>query len=190
MAETTERLLIALYLDENVDEKRATALRRYGYEVLTTREAERTRALDEEQLELAAAKRRTLLSRDIADSAPLHERWSAQGLNIGAFFDARGRVSAFLAAALAMPRPLQRRGDQQYRWRLSERQSEPASTSRRRSERPKRHFHEWTCGGSCQFLRLRISMRNRADILLWSRSSTSSAMIHLRYARPRSSEVL
>jgi hypothetical protein len=39
LAEKAERLFIALYLDENVDERLATALRCYDYDVLTTREA-------------------------------------------------------------------------------------------------------------------------------------------------------
>lgn len=75
MAEAAERLFIALYLDENVDERLAPALRRYGYDVVTTREAGRKGARDEEQLEYAAAKRTALLSHDVADFARLHEKW-------------------------------------------------------------------------------------------------------------------
>ena len=79
MAQAPERLFIALLLDENVDEKLGPALRHYGYDALTVREAGRRGRSDEEQLDYAASTGRALLSHNIADFARLHERWLAQG---------------------------------------------------------------------------------------------------------------
>ena len=78
MAEAAERLYIALYLDENVDERLAPALRRYGYDVLTTTEAGRKGSRDDDQLRYAAAQRRALLSHNIADFARMAEQWRAR----------------------------------------------------------------------------------------------------------------
>lgn len=80
MARAPERLFIALFLDENVDERLSPTLRHYGYDALTAKEAGRKGRQDEEQLQCAAAEARALLSHDIADFARLHERWQAQGL--------------------------------------------------------------------------------------------------------------
>jgi predicted nuclease of predicted toxin-antitoxin system len=51
VAQAPERLFIALLLDENVDEKLGPALRHYGYDALTVREAGRRGRSDEEQLD-------------------------------------------------------------------------------------------------------------------------------------------
>ncbi len=75
MAKAAERLFIALFLDENVDEGLDAALRRYGYDVLTTTEAGRKGCHDEDQLRYAAAEGRALLSHNVADFARLHELW-------------------------------------------------------------------------------------------------------------------
>ena len=79
MAQAPGRLFIAILVDENVDEKLGPALRHYGYDVLTVREAGRRGRSDEEQLEYAASTGRALLSHNIADFARLHERWMTQG---------------------------------------------------------------------------------------------------------------
>lgn len=78
MAQQTEHLFIALFIDENVDERLGSALRRYGYVALTVREAGLKGCKDEDLLEYAAQRKMALLSHDIADFAKLHERWLAE----------------------------------------------------------------------------------------------------------------
>ena len=56
------RLFIELYTDEDVDVLIADLLRARGFNVLTTRDAGRLHATDEEQLAFAAAEHRTLLT--------------------------------------------------------------------------------------------------------------------------------
>ena len=65
----------ALYLDENVDERLADALRRYGYDVQTVTDAHRKGQTDEAQLTHAARTARILISHDIADFVDLHRQW-------------------------------------------------------------------------------------------------------------------
>jgi predicted alpha/beta hydrolase len=55
----------------------AVDLRGRGFDVLTTEEAGKDTASDEEQLAFAAAERRTILTFNIRDFAPLHEQWQA-----------------------------------------------------------------------------------------------------------------
>jgi hypothetical protein len=85
VAQAPERLFIALLLDENVDEKLGPALRHYGYDALTVREAGRRGRSDEEQLDYAASTggrccRITLPT--LLDS--MSAGWR-RGVNIGAF---------------------------------------------------------------------------------------------------------
>lgn len=79
MAQPSERLFIALFIDENVDEKLGPVLRNYGYEALSVREAGRRQRGDEEQLEYAAQLGMALLSHNIGDFCRLHQRWQAEG---------------------------------------------------------------------------------------------------------------
>lgn len=62
---------IRFHLDESLDPVIAEALRRYGMEATSARDAELLGAADEEQLEFAAAHGRVLISHD-ADFARLH----------------------------------------------------------------------------------------------------------------------
>ena len=79
MAGEGERLFIALFLDENVDERLGSALRRYGFDVQTTQEAGRKGSTDEDQLAYAARQGRAILSHNIADFVKLHKEWMTQG---------------------------------------------------------------------------------------------------------------
>jgi predicted nuclease of predicted toxin-antitoxin system len=55
----------------------ALDLRGHGYDVLTTEEAGKDTASDEEQLAFATSENRSLLTFNIRDFAPLHEAWQA-----------------------------------------------------------------------------------------------------------------
>jgi predicted alpha/beta hydrolase len=55
----------------------AVDLRGRGFDVLTTEEADKDTASDEEQLAFATAQRRAILTFNIRDFAPLHEQWQA-----------------------------------------------------------------------------------------------------------------
>ena len=59
----------------------AVDLRAEGFNVLRTEEAGKDRASDEEQLAFATQESRSILTFNIRDFAPLHERWQAAGRN-------------------------------------------------------------------------------------------------------------
>jgi predicted nuclease of predicted toxin-antitoxin system len=74
-----EPLFVRLYLDRHVMNRLATDLRGRGYDVLTTQEAGKDTATDEEQLAFATAEGRTLLTFNIRDFARLNVQWQAIG---------------------------------------------------------------------------------------------------------------
>jgi predicted nuclease of predicted toxin-antitoxin system len=72
-----EGLFIRVYLDRHIMTRLAVDLRGRGYDVLTTQEAGKDTASDEDQLAFATAENRALLTFNIRDFAPLHEAWQA-----------------------------------------------------------------------------------------------------------------
>jgi predicted nuclease of predicted toxin-antitoxin system len=72
-----EALFIRLYFDRHIMTRLAVDLRGRGYDVLTTEEAGKDTASDEEQLAFATSEKRTILTYNIRDFAPLHEAWQA-----------------------------------------------------------------------------------------------------------------
>lgn len=74
-----EPLFIRLYLDRHIKLQLAVDLRASGFDVRTTQEAGMDTASDEEQLTLAGAEGRVILTFNIHDFAPLHEEWTAAG---------------------------------------------------------------------------------------------------------------
>lgn len=72
-------LFIRLYIDEDVHESIAPALRRHGYAILNVREADRRGLSDAEQLAYAVAEGRTLFSFNVADYMALHLEYLSQG---------------------------------------------------------------------------------------------------------------
>src|SRR5437764_1158066 len=74
-----EMLFVRLYLDRHIIKRLAVDLRGRGFDILTTEEAARDCASDEEQLDFAAAQKRTILTFNIQDFAPIHEQWQASG---------------------------------------------------------------------------------------------------------------
>ena len=74
-----EALFIRLYFDRHIMTRLAVDLRGRGYDVLTTEEAGKDTASDEEQLAFATAENRVILTFNIRDFAPLHEAWQAAG---------------------------------------------------------------------------------------------------------------
>jgi predicted nuclease of predicted toxin-antitoxin system len=75
-----EALFIRLYLDRHIMTRLAVDLRARDYDVLTTEEAGKNTASDEEQLDFAARDGRAILTFNIRDFAPLHYQWQAAGL--------------------------------------------------------------------------------------------------------------
>ena len=73
----TEELFIRLYLDRHVIVRLADDLIERGYDVLTTQQAGLDTASDEQQLAFATSERRAMLTFNICDFAPLHERFLA-----------------------------------------------------------------------------------------------------------------
>ncbi len=74
-----ESLFVRLYLDRHIMTRLALDLRGRGYDVLTTQEAAKDTAGDEEQLAFATAERRAIVTFNIRHFAPLHEAWQAAG---------------------------------------------------------------------------------------------------------------
>jgi predicted nuclease of predicted toxin-antitoxin system len=70
-----ETLFLRLYFDRHIMARLAVDLRGRGYDVLTTEEAGKDTASDEEQLLFATAEKRAILTFNIRDFAPLHEAW-------------------------------------------------------------------------------------------------------------------
>lgn len=74
-----EGLFVRLYFDRHIMTRLAVDLRGRGYDVLTTQEAGKDTASDEEQLVFATSENRAILTFNIRDFAPLHEEWQAAG---------------------------------------------------------------------------------------------------------------
>ncbi|HZU37097.1 MAG TPA: DUF5615 family PIN-like protein [Gemmataceae bacterium] len=72
-----ETLFVRLYLDRHIMRRLAVDLRGRGFDVLTTEEAGKDTASDEEQLAFASAQSRAILTFNIRDFAPLHDAWHA-----------------------------------------------------------------------------------------------------------------
>ncbi len=72
-----EALFLRLYFDRHIMSRLAVDLRGRGYDVLTTEEAGKDTASDEDQLAFATAQHRAILTFNIRDFAPLHEAWQA-----------------------------------------------------------------------------------------------------------------
>jgi predicted nuclease of predicted toxin-antitoxin system len=75
------RLFIELYLDEDVSVLAADLLRARGFSVLTTQEAGRKAATDDEQLAYAVSRRRALSTHNRDDFARLAREHFADGRN-------------------------------------------------------------------------------------------------------------
>ena len=72
-----EALFVRLYFDRHITARLAIDLRGRGFDVLRTEEAGQDTASDEEQIAFAAMENRALLTFNIRDFAPLHEKWQA-----------------------------------------------------------------------------------------------------------------
>src|SRR5919109_541807 len=72
-----EALFVRLYFDRHIMGRLAVDLRGRGYDVLTTEEAGKDTASDDEQLAFATPQHRAILTFNIRDFAPLHEAWQA-----------------------------------------------------------------------------------------------------------------
>ncbi len=72
--------MIKLYLDEDVHEDIAMALRLRGYDIKTTREAGNKGLSDIEQLIYATKKDRVIISFNIADFNRLHSEFIKKGI--------------------------------------------------------------------------------------------------------------
>jgi predicted nuclease of predicted toxin-antitoxin system len=72
-----EALFVRLYFDRHIMTRLAVDLRGRGFDVLTTEEARKDTASDEEQLAFSTSQGRAILTFNIRDFAPLHEAWQA-----------------------------------------------------------------------------------------------------------------
>ncbi len=72
-----EALFVRLYFDRHIMIRLAVDLRGRGFDVVTTEEAGKDTASDEEQLAFSTSQGRAILTFNIRDFAPLHEAWQA-----------------------------------------------------------------------------------------------------------------
>jgi predicted nuclease of predicted toxin-antitoxin system len=68
-----------LHLNENLSPRFAEQLRRQGFDVTSTQEAEMLAASDEEQLAHACAEQRAILTFNVGDFVALHHQYIASG---------------------------------------------------------------------------------------------------------------
>ena len=73
--------MIKLYLDEDVPEAIAKALRLRGYDVTTVREAGRKALTDIDQLNYASSENRVIFSFNVADFNKIHTDFIKKGLS-------------------------------------------------------------------------------------------------------------
>src|SRR5687767_164029 len=68
-----------LHLNENLSQRLASELRKYGFDVVATQETGMLSAPDEIQLAHAASEQRAILTFNIGDFAILHEQYMTEG---------------------------------------------------------------------------------------------------------------
>lgn len=73
--------MLKLFLDEDVPEAIATALKLRGYDVTTVKEVGRKGITDIDQLKYASSEKRVLFSFNIADFYKIHSDFLKNGLN-------------------------------------------------------------------------------------------------------------
>ena len=73
--------MIKLYLDEDVPESIAKALRLRGYNVTTVKEAGRKGLTDIDQLKYASSENRVIFTFNVADFCKIHSEFITKGFN-------------------------------------------------------------------------------------------------------------
>ena len=73
--------MIKLYLDENVPEAIAIALRLRGYDVITVKEVGRKGLSDSDQLKYATSENRTIFTFNVADFHKIHTEFIKKGID-------------------------------------------------------------------------------------------------------------
>ena len=89
-----------LFLDEDVPEAVAVALRLRGYDVMTTRQAGRKGLTDAEQLDYAHSEARVFLTHNVADFARIHEEYVSKRRKHSGIILARQRPIGLIVTAL------------------------------------------------------------------------------------------
>src|SRR5438309_4796015 len=64
-----------LYLNEHLSPRLAAQIRRYGFDALSSHEAQMRAQPDADQLHFAASQKRALVTFNLADFSDLHERY-------------------------------------------------------------------------------------------------------------------
>ncbi len=75
MADSDERLFIALYTDADVHGKLAAQIRKRGFDVISAYETANAALDDAEQLEYATSQQRAILTCNTRHFAPLYQLW-------------------------------------------------------------------------------------------------------------------
>lgn len=92
-----------LYLNEHLSPRLAVQLRRYGFDVLASREAENLPETDEEQLAFAVGQQRAVVTFNVGDFVRLHQHYHGEGReHWGIVFSTEESISVLLHRLLRL----------------------------------------------------------------------------------------
>jgi len=89
--------MLKLYLNENLSRKIAKALREYGYDVISSDEAEMNQTDDETQFGFAVEQKRTIAANNFRDFIELYQRYeNEKRLHYGIVFTTKCSLSVMI----------------------------------------------------------------------------------------------
>lgn len=89
--------MLKIYLNENLSRKIAIALREYGYDVISSDEAEMNQADDEAQFVFAIEHERTIVTNNFRDFIELYQKYEKnKKLHYGIIFTTKCSISAMI----------------------------------------------------------------------------------------------
>jgi len=89
--------MLKFYLNENLSWKIAKALREYGYDVISSDEAEMNQADDETQFVFAIEQKRTIVTNNFRDFIELYQEYEKKGkLHYGIIFTTKCSISVMI----------------------------------------------------------------------------------------------
>ena len=92
-----KNIMLKLYLNENLSWKKAKALREYGYDVISSHEAEMDHADDPTQLSFAVNQNRSVVTNNFRDFIALDDEYRKQGkTHYGIIFTTKATISAIV----------------------------------------------------------------------------------------------
>lgn len=89
--------MLKLYLNENLSRKIAKALREYGYDIISSDEAEMNQTDDETQFAFAAKHKRAIVTNNFKDFSELCDQYKTEGkLHYGVIFTTKCSITIMI----------------------------------------------------------------------------------------------